>query len=341
MGDNGYFLGERQFAGKWLMYDNSIRVPLIIYDPRSVHQDSEELAQNVDVPSTILDLAGLEVPDTWQGVSLLPVVRQEKTNIGRDTALIEHLWEFEHIPPSEGLRTKDWKYFRYVNDKSSEELYNLKKDPQEIKNLAKDPNHQEILRAFRKKCDALILEKSDLYSKPPGGLSIEFIRKPEAVLIRDRQPEFSWTVPQKAVFQSAYQILVASSKAQIDNNNGDVWDSGQVRSNASSEVEYAGQPLQEDTQYYWKVRIWDEVNRLSRYSDSQAFRIGPGESMITTSNFFQIEKIKPVAVEKNTDGSYFIDFGKGCLRHPANQLQAAKGGNVNHPGWGKIIGRQN
>ena len=58
MGDNGYFLGERQFAGKWLMYDNSVRVPLIVYDPSAKrHLDSEELALNIDVPSTILDLA--------------------------------------------------------------------------------------------------------------------------------------------------------------------------------------------------------------------------------------------------------------------------------------------
>lgn len=63
MGDNGYFMGERQLAGKWLMYDNSIRVPLIIYDPReNRHRDIEEMVLNVDVPSTMLDLAGVETP---------------------------------------------------------------------------------------------------------------------------------------------------------------------------------------------------------------------------------------------------------------------------------------
>ena len=63
MGDNGYFLGERQLAGKWLMHDNSIRVPLIIYDPRSKgHKEIDEMALNIDVPATILDLAGLEQP---------------------------------------------------------------------------------------------------------------------------------------------------------------------------------------------------------------------------------------------------------------------------------------
>ncbi|MEM6380270.1 MAG: sulfatase-like hydrolase/transferase, partial [Bacteroidota bacterium] len=111
MGDNGYFLGERQFAGKWLMYDNSIRVPLIVYDPREKHQDVEALAQNVDVPATIVDLAGLEAPASWQGKSLLPIVQQKQSALDRDTILIEHLWDFANIAPSEGIRTKDWKYF--------------------------------------------------------------------------------------------------------------------------------------------------------------------------------------------------------------------------------------
>lgn len=284
MGDNGYFLGERQLAGKWLLYDNSIRVPLIIYDPRAEHQDVEELVQNVDIPSTIMDLAGLESPKSWQGMSLLPIVEQKRSGLRRDTVLIEHLWEFEHIPPSEGLRTKDWKYFRYVNDKSSEELYSLKKDPREIENLAKNPQFQDVLREFREKCDALILEKSNVYSKPPTKLSIESIRQHEVVLMLDSLPEFSWIIPKEAVFQSAYQILVASSKENIDNNKGDVWDSGQVRSGTTSEIKYGGQPFQKGHQYYWKVRIWDKVNRLSRYSDYQTFQAGLSGSNLTTPN---------------------------------------------------------
>ncbi len=128
MGDNGYFLGERQLAGKWLLYDNSVRVPLIVYDPRiDKHRDSEEMALNIDVAPTILDLAGLKPPETWQGKSLMPIVAGKTKSLERDTVLIEHIWEFEHIPPSEGVRTKEWKYFRYVNDRVHRRAIQLKK----------------------------------------------------------------------------------------------------------------------------------------------------------------------------------------------------------------------
>lgn len=162
MGDNGYFLGERQFAGKWLLYDNSVRVPLLVYDPREEkHFDNYEMALNTDVPATILDLAGVEQPDSWHGKSLMPIVKDGNTSLKRDTVLIEHLWDFEHIPPSEGVRTKDWKYFRYVNHKEVEALYYLKDDPKEINNLASDPNYMDKLNAFRTSCDALIVSHSD------------------------------------------------------------------------------------------------------------------------------------------------------------------------------------
>ncbi|MFT4568382.1 MAG: alpha-L-rhamnosidase [Saprospiraceae bacterium] len=313
MGDNGYFLGERQLAGKWLMYDNSVRVPLIVFDPRAKKQDdSDELALNIDVPATILDIAGVTQPSTWQGKSLLPIAHKKTTSLERDTVLIEHIWEFENIPPSEGVRTKNWKYFRYVNDKSSEELYNLDSDKKEISNLASDPKHQETLAAFRKKCDNLIASYSNSYSNPPMGLTVEYIRDPSDVLVLDSKPEFGWIVPNEAVFQSAYQLLVASSIENINNNIGDMWDSGQIRSGSTTNIEYAGKPLQIGQAYYWEVRLWDENNRLSRYSASQRFELGKANATITTPNSFQVDHIKPVRFEKKKD-TYFIDFGKAAF----------------------------
>jgi arylsulfatase A-like enzyme len=315
MGDNGYFLGERQLAGKWLMYENSIRVPLIIYDPRvEQHQDISDMALNVDVPSTILDLAGLSSPTTWQGKSLMPVVRKEVNSVGRDTVLIEHIWDFSEIPPSEGVRTNEWKYFRYVNDKSIEELYYLKEDPQEINNLINDPQFAGTAQKLRKKCDELIEQNSNSYRTPPTELTVELIREPDTkVEVLDTKPEFGWTVPIESKFQSAYQILVASSKEIIAANNGDVWDSGQVRSSSSTDVEYGGDALKIGKTYFWKVRIWDDENRLVDYSKPQQFTVGQSDDyMISTENKYIITKIKPERFEYRDD-FYFMDFGKAAF----------------------------
>ncbi|MFK7981076.1 MAG: sulfatase-like hydrolase/transferase, partial [Saprospiraceae bacterium] len=315
MGDNGYFLGERQLAGKWLMYDNSVRVPLLVYDPRLKKQkDSDAMVLNVDVPATIADLAGVKAPDTWHGKSLMPLVKKAKKEWGRDTALIEHIWEFENIPPSEGVRTKDWKYFRYINDKTTEELYDLKKDPQEINNLAKDPAYVQKLHTFRKSTDRLIEKNSDAYKAGPTNLSVELIRSPDTeVEIFDLNPEFGWTVPLASKFQSAYQILLASDKAIIDANNGDVWDSKRVASAESTDVEYTGNPLEIGKTYYWKVRIWDEDNRLVNYSKTQTFTTGKSDSyIVSTENKFVTTKVKPILFEKRGD-SYFMDFEKAAF----------------------------
>ncbi|NJC26894.1 sulfatase-like hydrolase/transferase [Neolewinella antarctica] len=333
MGDNGYFLGERQLAGKWLMYDNSVRVPLIVYDPRGPrHVDSDVMALNIDVPATILDLAGARQPATYQGQSLLPIVNgQTKQLTVRDTVLIEHIWDFDKIPPSEGVRTKDWKYFRYVDDQRAEELYNLNDDPLEINNLASNPDYRANLLALRKKCNQLIAEYSDNYSDAPAELSIEYIREPATIVLRDPTPEFGWVVPSGAEFQAAYQVLVASSRTNIDANYGDVWNSKKVADPENFGIEYDGLALDPNKSYFWKVRIWDDVNRLSRYSESQQFRGvdattnnsialssdgagtkgDAGGNYLTTTNITELERIKPVLVEQRGD-ALFVDFGKAA-----------------------------
>ena len=260
MGDNGYFLGERQLAGKWLMYDNSVRVPLIVYDPRAEqHHDSDALALNIDVPATIVDLAGLAEPTSYQGKSLRPLVEGQTADLARDTVLLEHLWEFDHIPPSEGVRTREWKYLRYINDKRIEELYRLTDDPEETVNLALDTTYRAKLVAFRRKCDALGQAYGDDYSAGPIKLSHTAV---------DSSLRFSWSLPPDSGEQVAYQMLVASSVALLEDNVGDVWDSKRVVGDGTTDVAYAGPALEPGRVWYWKVRIWGAANRLTRYSEA-------------------------------------------------------------------------
>ncbi len=162
MGDNGYFLGERQMAGKWLMYDNSVRVPLIIYDPRvKKHHDVEDMVANVDLAATILDFSGVKSDLKTHGISLVPYVNNGSSKYKRKELMIEHLWDFQPIPPSEGIRTEQWKYFRYRTIKATEELYDLENDPQELNNLASNTKYKIILQNMRDKLD----QKITMYSK--------------------------------------------------------------------------------------------------------------------------------------------------------------------------------
>jgi arylsulfatase A-like enzyme len=163
MSDNGYFLGERGFAGKWTMHDLSIRVPLIIYDPRmeKTRRGIKEsgLALNVDIAPTILDLAGLSIPQEIQGRSLVPYIEGSMVNLRREI-LTEHLWDHPEIPRTEAVRTERWKYIRYPQHPEFEELYDLKNDSLEKNNLAFDIFYSEIREKLCTICDQLIQKVS-------------------------------------------------------------------------------------------------------------------------------------------------------------------------------------
>ncbi len=156
MGDNGYFTGDRQLADKWLMYDASIRIPLIIYDPRKNNPASiDAMVLNIDVSKTILELAGLKAPKNYQGMNLSPFLLKGNTyHSARKSILIEHLWNLPEIPSSEGIRTARWKYFRYRLIKAPEELYDLRNDPLETINLAGDIRYSKLVNQLKKQLTA-------------------------------------------------------------------------------------------------------------------------------------------------------------------------------------------
>lgn len=152
-GDNGFFLGEYGLAGKWTPHEASIRVPLLVYDPR-LPEDGRglvrpEMALNIDIAPTLLELGGLDPTASMQGESLLPLVRGE-TPEWRSEFFYEHLFEHSRLPKMEGVRTEEWKYIRYVeSDPLIEELYDLRRDPQELENLAGRVEWEPVLCRLR------------------------------------------------------------------------------------------------------------------------------------------------------------------------------------------------
>jgi arylsulfatase A-like enzyme len=274
MSDNGYFLGERGLADKWLMYEPSVRVPLVIQDPRKTrHREVDQQVLNIDVSATILDLAGVQRPPSWHGKSLKGFVQGNQTAQHRDTILLEHLWVFDQIPASEGIRTSGWKYFRYVDDQRLEFLFDLTKDPEEKINLAGRVEHQSKLRQFRTAFERQTAMYRDAYGDGPVRLSTTLDRLPEGAVAQTPQPIFQWNTTPASGKQRGYQLLVAGDRELLDRNIGDYWDTRQVRSGQTEQVGYMGKALHRGATYYWKVRVWDEYNRTTDYSKPESFLV--------------------------------------------------------------------
>lgn len=158
--DNGYFLADRGLADKWLIYDESVRVPLIVFDPRlgPEHRGARRsgTALNVDLAPTMLEMAGLAPPKEMQGRSLVPLLEGRQPPDWRTDFFYEHLFDHRGIPKSEGVRGARWTYVRYFEQTPvHEQLFDRQTDPDEVVDLARDPRHRDKLEEMRKRCDEL------------------------------------------------------------------------------------------------------------------------------------------------------------------------------------------
>lgn len=154
MGDNGFCLGEHGLEGKWFGFEESIRVPLIVYDPRvkqASGQTSDRIALNIDIAPTLLDLAGVSAPAAIQGKSLVPLMKNRKVKNWRDDFFYEHTFlGTPRLPKTGGVVSKDWKYILYT-EHGYEEFYHLAGDPHETQNLAGNASYTGKLDELRKK----------------------------------------------------------------------------------------------------------------------------------------------------------------------------------------------
>ena len=154
--DNGQFMWEHGFKGKWLMYEESLRVPGFIFDPRHVKkkEHSGEMVLNIDLAPTILALAGLDIPPHMDGKSLLPLLENPELPF-REEFFYEHLYrhleDYLHIERSEGIRTREWAYIHYKDQEGpqSEELYNISADPLQMNDLSNEQGSAKVLSQLR------------------------------------------------------------------------------------------------------------------------------------------------------------------------------------------------
>ncbi len=153
MGDQGMFLGEHGMEGKWYGYEESIRLPLIIYNPltgdKIKQYRASQIALNIDIAPTILGFAGITPPKGTQGMNLFDVI-ENKTPERKDFFYQHYYLGSPHIPKVEGVVGKRFKYMNYI-EHGYEQLFDIQHDPHEIDNLADNAKYKKELDALRKK----------------------------------------------------------------------------------------------------------------------------------------------------------------------------------------------
>lgn len=146
MGDNGFSFGEHGLIDKRHAYEESMRVPLLVYSPAHIQPGTvvEEMVQNIDIAPTILDYAGLKTPADMDGKSFAPLLKGKEIP-WRTQVFYEYFWErpFPQTPTMHAIRTDSLKYIRYYGLWDINELYNLVEDPFEANNLIRDPAYKD------------------------------------------------------------------------------------------------------------------------------------------------------------------------------------------------------
>ena len=146
--DNGYFWGEKQLIDKRFPYEEATRIPLIVRYPAKIKNPGRttgELALSVDMAPTLLDLAGLQVPGTMQGMSLAPMLEDKKNLPHRSSVHLEYFKDFPYsVPEWDAVRTERFLYIEYRNQKAAE-LFDIQKDPRTMHNIISTPEGKSIL----------------------------------------------------------------------------------------------------------------------------------------------------------------------------------------------------
>ena len=141
------------------------------------------------------------------------------------------------------------------------------------------------------------------------------IERYQLAAIRSEKPYLGWIVndTEPNTLQTAYRILVASDIKLIEQNQGDMWDSGRTESDNSTAVQYAGKPLQPSTVYYWKVQTWSNHGEESPFSEPKCFITAGTLDNRTTCYPLQITDEYPLQIRKLEEKITFIDFGKAAF----------------------------
>jgi arylsulfatase A-like enzyme len=156
--DQGWFLGEHGWYDKRWMYEESLRMPLLVRWPAVVDAGSlnEGLCQNLDFAETFLEVAGVPVPGDMQGRSLVPLLEGRRPGDWRQS-IYYHYYEYpavHSVARHEGVRTARYKLIHFYR-LGDWELYDLRKDPDELRNVYDDPAYASVVAELKTELERL------------------------------------------------------------------------------------------------------------------------------------------------------------------------------------------
>lgn len=149
MGDNGWMLGEHGFTSKVLPYRPSTHVPFFVVGPGLKPGENSFLTLNIDIAPTILELAGIQIPENIHGKSICQLLKNENT-LWRESFVYEGLGDYGGTRPNLTVVSKTYRYIETFEDEKLDniifrELYNQETDMEEMINLIQQPAYQTII----------------------------------------------------------------------------------------------------------------------------------------------------------------------------------------------------
>jgi len=168
--DQGFYLGDHGWFDKRFMYEESLRMPLLVRYPKKIKAGSinNDIVLNLDFAPTFLDLAGVAVPGDMQGHSLRPILHRNTPKNWRDS-MYYHYYEYPAVHSVKrhyGVRTKRYKLIHFYYDIDAWELYDLEKDPNELNNLYDNSAYADIVKQLKTELERLRKEFKDTTKAP-------------------------------------------------------------------------------------------------------------------------------------------------------------------------------
>jgi arylsulfatase A-like enzyme len=168
--DQGFYLGDHGWFDKRFMYEESLRMPLLVRYPKEIKPGSvnKDLVQNLDFAETFLDFAGVEIPQDMQGESLRKILGGKTPRRWRKS-IYYHYYEYPAVHSVKrhyGVRTDRYKLIHFYNDIDEWELYDMKKDPNELNSVYSDPDYAKVVIELKSELKRLREKYKDNTGKP-------------------------------------------------------------------------------------------------------------------------------------------------------------------------------